>query len=422
MTTTRKLNLLAPAEAMARLNAALAAAPRALETEVIPTAQALNRVLAADIRALTDMPEFRRSSVDGFAVRAASTPGTLRVIGEVSMGALSALTVGMGEAVRVPTGGHVPEGADAVLPQEHAQNLLSEASTAGAARLIQTDMRLAPGDNVIGQGEDLRAGDVAVPAGRRLREQEIAGLLALGVTRVAVRRKPRVAIIASGDELVPAETPARLGQVRNINGPMLSALVARNGGEPLDYGILPDTRAAFEQAARRAMQEADAIVFTAGSSVGERDFVPEVVAELGQPGVLAHGIHFRPGKPTLFAVCDGKPVFGLPGNPISTLVTGLLFLAPTLWRVQGAHNPPQPNRVKVVLTAAIKSPRDLEHWIPAALNHEQLERGVEPIEATPTPIKSNLIFGLVRAAGLICAPIGVDVLEAGSVVEARLLE
>ncbi|MCS6772652.1 MAG: molybdopterin molybdotransferase MoeA [Thermoflexales bacterium] len=418
----RTLNLLPPVEAMARLSAALAEAARALGTEIVPTLQAHNRVLAMDVRTPTDMPEFRRSAVDGFAVKADSTPGVLRVIGEVRMGELCLLAVRTGEAVRVPTGGHVPEGADAVLAQEQARSLSPDVPSEHTPWKIQTSARLTPGENVINQGEDLRAGDVAIPAGRRLREQEIAGLLALGVTQVEVRRKPRVAIIASGDELVPAEAPVRPGQVRNINAPMLSALVVRNGGEPLNYGILPDTRDAFEQAARRAMHEADVIVFTAGSSVGERDFVPEVVAHLGKPGVLAHGIYFRPGKPTLFAVCDGKPLLGLPGNPISTLVTGLMFLAPTLWRVQGADNPPQPNRVKVILTRAIKSPRDLEHWIPVVLNREHLEHGTQPVEATPTPIKSNLIFGLVRATGLICAPIGVEMLEAGSVVEARLLE
>lgn len=418
----RTLTLLSPAEAMARLDAALAGAARALDTEVIPTIQAFNRVLAVDIRTPHDMPEFRRSSVDGFAVKAASTPGVLRVTGEARMGELCPLTVRVGEAVRVPTGGHVPEGADAVLAQEQAQSLSPDLPGEQAPLKIQTSVRLSPGENVINQGEDLHAGDVAIPAGRRLREQEIAGLLALGITHVEVRRKPRVAIIASGDELVPADSLARPGQVRNINSPMLSALVARNGGEPLDYGILPDTRSAFEHAAHRAMQEADVVVFTAGSSVGERDFVPEVVAQLGEPGVLAHGIYFRPGKPTLFAVCDGKPVFGLPGNPISSLVTGLLFLAPTLWRVQGTHNPPLPNRVQAVLTTAVKSPRNLEHWIPTVLNRDQLERGETPVWATPAPIKSNLIFGMVRAAALICAPIGVEVLEADSLVEAHLLE
>ncbi len=404
----RTLILLPPAEALARLNAALESSGCALGVERIPTAHAINRVLAEAVRAPVDVPEFPRSAVDGFALQAASTPGELRLIGEVRMGEISALVVHAGEAVRVPTGGHVPEGADAVLMQEHAQ--------IDARGTVRTSVQLKPGDNVIQRAEDVRAGDVAVPVGRRLREQEIAGLLALGITEVAVRRKPRVALIASGDELVPADQPIQRGQVRNINAPMLAALVARNGGEPIDYGILPDDRAAFERAATRAMLEADAIVFIAGSSVGERDFVAETVARMGAPGVLAHGIRFRPGKPTLFAVCDGKPVFGLPGNPISALVTGMLFLAPTLWRLQGAHNPPEPAYAHARLAHTVHSPRDLEHWIPVVLARDREGRWI----ATPFTVKSNLIFGLVRAHGLVCAPIGIETLHADQEVTVRL--
>ncbi len=404
----RVLTLLPPAEALARLNAALDAARCSLGVEQVATAQALNRVLAEDVRSPVDVPEFPRSAVDGYAVWSASTPGDLRIVGEVRMGEISTLHVRAGEAVRVPTGGHVPEGADAVLMQEHTQRVDEQT--------IRAPVRLVPGENVIHQAEDLHAGDVAVPAGRRLREQEIAGLLALGITQVLVRRKPRVALIASGNELVPADQPVRRGQVRNINAPMLAALVLRNGGEPLDYGILPDERAAFEQAAERAMREADVIVFMAGSSVGEHDFVADVVARMGAPGILAHGIYFRPGKPTLFAVCAGKPVFGLPGNPISALVTGTLFLAPTLWRVQGAHNPPGVAWVRAQLKQSVKSPRDLEHWIPVIL--ERAEDGA--LLATPFIVKSNLIFGLVRAHGLVCAPMGVNELRAGEMIDVRL--
>jgi molybdopterin molybdotransferase len=358
------------------------------------------------------MPEFRRSTVDGYAVKAATTPGVLRVIGEVRMGELAAISLKPGEAALVHTGGKLPAGADAVVMIEQTSPLDA------ATTKIQTSAKLAPGENVIQEGEDVRAGEVVVRAGARLREQELGGLLALGFAHVDVVRRPRVALIASGDELVPAEAATRPGQVRNVNAPMLAALVARNGGQAIDFGILPDRREAFEQAAQRAMREADAVAFMAGSSVGERDFVPDVVNAMGRPGILTHGILFRPGKPTLFAVADGKPVFGLPGNPISALVTGMLFLAPTLWRIQGATNPPPPNVVRAMLARDVKSPRDLEHWFPVALlvagDGSRL-----PI-AEPISTKSNLIFGLVRAAGMVCAPLGVDKLEAGAEVAVRL--
>jgi molybdopterin molybdotransferase len=406
----RKFDLLTPAAAMDKLYAALDAAHRSLPTETIDTVDATHRVLARDLISPLPMPEFRRSTVDGYAVRAATTPGVLRVVGEVRMGELATTGLKPGEAVLVPTGGNLPAGADAVVMIEQTAPL--DVNTTK----IQTSARLAAGENVIQEGEDVKAGDAVMRAGTRLREHEIGGLLALGITRIEVARKPRVALIASGDELVPATAPTHPGQVRNINAPMLSALVLRHGGLPVDFGILPDVRVAFDEASQRAMREADVVVFMAGSSVGERDFVPDVVNGMGKPGILTHGILFRPGKPTLFAVCDGKPVFGLPGNPVSALVTAALFLAPTLWRLQGAHNPPQPSMIRAKLAAELKSPKDLEHWLPVRLEHTQ------PPVAHPVVTKSNLIFSLVRAAGLACVPIGVDQLNAGDMVDVRLFD
>jgi len=406
----RKFDLIPPAEAMARLRNALRSA---LASETIAAAQGRDRVLAQDIYAPIPMPEFRRSTVDGYAVRAVDTPGSLRVIGEVRMGELAHTPLGQGEAIAVPTGGNLPAEADAVVMSEDVLR-----SDDAGQPVITITKQLAPGENVIQQGEDVKAGELILRTGTRLREQEIGGLLALGITQISVRRRPRVALIASGDELVPPEAQNMPGQVRNINQPMLAALVARNGGIPLDFGILPDQRQAFEEAAQRAMREADAIVFTAGSSVGERDFVPDVVSSLGQPGILAHGILFRPGKPTLFAVCDGKPVLGLPGNPISSLITGSLFLAPTLWQLQGAHNPPQPRFVRARLIEDMRSPRELEHWFPVKLIGDDQQI----LDARPISTKSNLIFGLVRADGMACAPIGVDRLPAGAEVTVHLFD
>lgn len=410
----RKFDLLTPAEAMAKLYAALDAAPPAPIIETIATVAARDRTLARDVTSPVPMPEFRRSTVDGYALKAATTPGVLRVIGEVRMGELANLGLKPGEAALMHTGGNLPAGADAVVMIEQTAPLDA------ATTKIQTAAKLAPGENVIQEGEDVRAGEVVVRAGARLREQELGGLLALGFTHIEVVRRPRVALIASGDELVPAEAATRPGQVRNINAPMLAALVARSGGEAIDFGILPDRREAFEQAAARAMREADAVIFMAGSSVGERDFVPDVVNAMGSPGILAHGILFRPGKPTLFAVADGKPVFGLPGNPISALVTGTLFAAPALWRIQGVLNPPRPNVVRARLTKDVKSPRDLEHWFPVALS--DAGDGAALLAAESISTKSNLIFGLVRAAGMACAPIGVDRVAAGDEIDVRMFD
>ncbi|MFN3704416.1 MAG: molybdopterin molybdotransferase MoeA [Thermoflexales bacterium] len=420
----RKLALLPPSQAVAEFNAVLDAAWRPLPAEIVPVVEARGRVLACDVIAPISMPEFRRSSVDGYAVCAASVPGVLCVVGEVQMGRLSPFAIHLGEAALVHTGAHVPEGADAVVMLEDTQPVADASQTEGeGARRILVAGRVSVGDNIIQQGEDVRAGDTVLRAGTRLREQEIGGCLALGITHVEVYRRPRVAFIASGNELVPPEHVTLPGQVRNINVPMLAALAARHGAEPLDFGILPDQPEAFEQAARRALQEADAVVFIAGSSVGPRDFVAQVVERLGRPGVIAHGILFRPGKPTLFAVCDGKPVFGLPGNPISALVTANLFLVPTLWRLQRVSHPPRPHVVRAVLASEMRSPRNLEHWFPVTLDYRAESSHPSPLPlAIPIVTKSNLIFGLARAHGLACAPIGVDVLPAATELDVRLME
>ncbi len=410
----RTFDLLSPADALARLNGALDAAALQAQTERVRTAAALNRVLARDVASPIPLPEFRRSTVDGYAVRASSTPGVLRVVGEVRMGELAHLRVKLGDAALIHTGGNIPEGADAVVMVEQVKLL----DQSGLGK-IQTQTQVAAGENTIRQGEDVQQGDIVVRAGTRLREPEIGGLLSIGMTEVEVYGKPRVALIASGNEVVPADVETRPGQVRNINTPMLAALVERNGGVALDYGILPDNRSAFEAAAARAMQEADMVVFMAGSSVSERDFTPDVVDGMGKPGILVHGIAFRPGKPTLFAVADGRPVFGLPGNPVSAFVTASLFVAPTLWRLQHG-TAPTPKYVRAILTKDVKSPGDLEHWFPVSLKQSADDR--HPPAAEPVTTKSNLIFSLARAGGLVCAPIGVDRLAAGTTVGVRLLD
>lgn len=399
-----------PDDALALLWAAMARAPLTLETEMLPIAQARGRVLATDIRSPGPIPEFRRSTVDGFALRAADTGAgqVLPVAGEIPMGVFRTQALPSGAAIKIHTGGHVPEGADAVIMVERTTELPN-----GQIRL---DEALSPGDNVIQIAEDVQPGSVVISAGAILREQEIAGLASLGISQAPVRRRPRVALISSGDELVPVDSPTHPGQIRGSNAPMLAALVIANGGEPLDMGILPDDPAAFAAAAERAKTMSDVIVFMAGSSMSDRDYTAETIAALGAPGILVHGIAFRPGKPTIFAVCDGVPVFGLPGNPNSALVTARRFLGPTLWRMLGAL-PPPPRFVTATLAEAVRSPSSLEHWIPTALVDQEDAQIARPIIT-----KSNLIFGLVRADGMFCIPIGVDGLPAGAQVQVEYFD
>lgn len=411
----RTFNLVPPATALERLHAAMRTAQVRTQIERISALDADARVIAEDIASPTAMPDFRRSTMDGFAVRSIDGLATRRIVGEVSMGQNSPIKLGMAEAARIHTGGELPEDADAVLPVEDVT--LGRQSEGFYAELVISSRVLRAGENCIEVGEDVHAGDLVIRAGTRLRTPELGGLAALGHTFVRAYARPRVAVLASGDEVVPPDAVPIGAQVRDINTNTISNLIRQAGGIPVSQGILRDDANAFELAARRAMADCDALVFMAGSSVSERDFTPDVIARLGAPGVLQHGVQFRPGKPTLFALCDGKPVFGLPGNPVSALVTALLFVQPTLWLMQGALNPPHPVTLNAVLDAPIRSPKTLEHWLPVSLTVDRDGNH----SATPIASKSNLIFSLTRAQGLVCAPIGVELMAAGTPVQVRML-
>ena len=301
-------------------------------TEIVALDAALGRVLAEDAVARETLPSFARATMDGYAVRAADThgaseqsPAYLRLVGDVPTGVVPAVRVDAREAVRTHTGAMLPPGADAVVMVEDT-NLHPSAGSAEAE--VEVLDAAAPGENVLAVGEDVRAGAVAIPAGRRLRAADVGGLAALGIVRVAVRARPRIAILSTGDEVVPAGAAPGPAQVRDVNGTTVAAVVAQAGGIAVPRGIVPDDAAALEQALRDALGDADAVVLSAGSSVSVRDLTAQVVARLGAPGVLVHGIAIKPGKPTVLAICDGTPVVGLPGNPASALVVAWRIVRP----------------------------------------------------------------------------------------------
>ena len=365
-----------------------------IRTEQISTIDALDRVLAAPLVSSQDLPEFARSTVDGYAVNAADTygassslPAFLTVIGEVAMGQLSQLQLGVGEVALVHTGGMVPAGADGVVMVENTQ--------AVDAASIEVLRPVAEGENVIQIGEDIRTGDPILAAGHSLRPQDIGGLLALGITAVTVAVPPRVAIISSGDEVVAPDQPVAPGQVRDINSYTLAGLTRRAGGEPILYGIIPDQRDALEAAAAKAHAEADIVVLSAGSSVSYRDLSVEVIAGLGAPGVLAHGLSVRPGKPTIVAVADGKPIFGLPGNPVSAMVIFDLIVTPTIRALLGATDRPK-QQVQAKLARNIASSAGREDYVQVRVETRDGE-----LWAVPVFGKSNLIYTLVHADGTV---------------------
>ncbi len=397
-----------------------------LSSGLIETISSLDRVTAENITAPHSLPEFIRSTVDGYAVRARDTygasdsqPGYLELIGEVPMGSASADSLGSGQCCLIHTGGMLPQAADAVIMLEYTQ-LVSAGSGPKPGDQLEIYRAVAGGENIIQVGEDVKQGDVVIPAGRRLRPAEIGGLMALGLTRVRVCAKPRVGLISSGDELCDPTQRTLPGQVRDINAYTLGALILKTGGEPVYYGIIPDVRADLEETARKALAECDIVVITAGSSASTRDMTADVIGTLGTPGVLVHGINTRPGKPTILGVCAGKPVIGLPGNPVSALVNGTLFVKPLIEKLLGLPrylNPTLTGR----LTVNVPSQAGREDWIPVRLITAGTENAAARFDASPIFGKSNLIFNLAEADGLLRIPPDVTGYEAGAVTEIVLL-
>jgi molybdopterin molybdotransferase len=384
--------VLTPRDAYAALAAHLSPAPR---VERVPTAGALDRVLADGLTAPEDLPAFARSTMDGFAVRAADTfgaseslPAYLAIRGEVLMGQPPPGAVPPGEALRIATGGMMPAGADAVVMVEHTQ--------AVDATTIEVVRPVAPGENVVRAGEDVPAGAPLLARGHVLRPQDVGGLLALGITEVPVAARLRVGLVGSGDEVVPPDRAPGPGQIRDINTYTLAGLVRRAGHEPIPFGIAPDVAEALDRLARAALARCDVVILSAGSSVSTRDMAAEVIHGLGRPGVLVHGVSLKPGKPTILAVADGKPVFGLPGNPVSCMVTFGLFVAPALDALSGAA----PGRVRPTIPARlarnVASVAGREDYLPV-----KLVPRADGVWADPVFGKSNLIYTLVHADGLV---------------------
>jgi molybdopterin molybdotransferase len=385
-------NVLTPRDAFARLEPMLRG-PRA--TERIATASALGRVLAEDLRSPGPLPTFPRSTMDGFAVRAADTfgaseglPAYLTVVGEVLMGRPAERGPRLGEAVVIATGGMLPDGADAVVMVENTQDV--------DGQTIEVLRAVAPGENVIAIGEDVASGDLLIEAGQILRPQDIGGLLALGVVEVTVATRLRVGIISGGDEIVSPEVEPGPGQIRDINSYTIATLVERLGHEPVILGVVPDVYEQLEAAAREGLADVDVLILSAGSSVSTRDMTAQVISSLGTPGVLVHGVSLKPGKPTILAMISDKPVFGLPGNPVSCMVTFDLFVAPTLHRLSGCRTLPLRQAVPARLTRNVASAAGREDYFQVRLEQRPDGAWAEPVFG-----KSNLIYTLVRADGMV---------------------
>ncbi len=386
-----------------------------LESESVFLEKAGGYSLAADIIAPENIPDFKRSTVDGYALIARDTfgagegiPAMLECAGEVIMGH-PAPSINPGQCCLVHTGGMLPEEADAVIMVE---------DTEAAGSLVQCFSQVAPGENVILRGEDLKKGDPALEKGRRMRAPEIGLLASLGITAVEVHRRPRVGFFSTGDELVNYSTPElKPGQIRDSNNPALLYLAGQAGAETRYGGILPDQFAAFLKESRAMLEKVDLLVFSGGSSVGTRDYTARTMQELGRPGLLVEGISIQPGKPTLLASCGGKPVLGLPGHPVSALNIFKIFGVAIINRLSGRRENIFKPAVKATLGRNISSRSGRTDYV-----RVKLEKTAEGIKAVPVFGRSGMLRTLAEADGLMVIPPEKEGLASGEIVEVELWE
>jgi len=383
--------------------------------ESVPIMDALDRVLASPVVAPEDVPNYGKSIVDGYAVIASDTfgasealPAILKVAGEVFMGRLAEVPVGPGVAVKVPTGGMIPGGADAVVMVEQTEDI-GDGS-------IAVFKGVAPGENVVTVGQDIKKGSTVLEAGKRLGPVDLAGLAGLGVVEVQVFQKPRVSILSTGDEVVPIGQRPGPGQVRDMNSTGLAAMAVRDGSEVTQLGIVEDDLDALRSVMSSSLDSWDMLLVSGGSSVGARDLTREAIASLGPPGVLVHGIALKPGKPAIIGLAGTKPIYGLPGHPASALVAYAAVVRPVLLRLAGETNPhPRLAEVTARLSRNVSSPVGRMDMVRVALSEES-----SGLVASPVLGASALISPMMKADGYIVIPVGKNGCSAGEEVKVIL--
>ncbi|WP_457576192.1 molybdopterin molybdotransferase MoeA [Desulfomarina sp.] len=363
------------------------------QEEQIPLDQALDRILSHPVISPEDLPETDRSTMDGYAVRAADTFGAshsmpcyLNITGEVIMGEMAQGKVKKGCCFKIPTGGLLPSGADSVVMLEHTVPVDDT--------MIEVIKGVGAGTNLIKKGEDIKQDTTALNSGHLLRPQDLGLLAGLGIAEINVYKKIRVGIVSTGDEIIPFQEKPLTGQIRNINSLTLTGMVRRLGGEVTDYGIVSDHKDIFFPALEKAVQENDIVLFSGGSSVGVRDLGEQAVEALGPPGILVHGVALKPGKPILIGMSGDTPLFGLPGHPVSALVCFDLFVRPAIRALQGKNEIlPRPG-LNCILSRNINSAAGRRDLVRVKLKLEN-----DTWTAYPILGKSGSISTLSRADG-----------------------
>lgn len=385
------LTVKTPEEVFSLLNETFSPHPTG---EVVPLEMACGRILLSDMQSTEYVPGFDRSTVDGYALRSSDAfgcsdaiPAILSLDGEVLMGQSAPRALRPGCCMAVPTGGAIPDGADAVVMLEYTEDYGD--GTIGIGKSV------APGSNLIFKGDDVYPGKNVLPAGWRITAQDVGALAAMGITNVPVCRRPRVGILSTGDELVPADTDPAPGQIRDVNSPMLCALCKEAGADVNHYGIIRDEEELLAAAVDTALKECDAVLISGGSSVGTKDAACRVIASRGE--VLFHGIAMKPGKPTILGRAGGKPIFGLPGHPVAAFFVARLFIRPLIQRLCGRT--PRRYTVPAVLTEAVSANHGRAEYVGV-----HLEERTDRLYARPIRGKSGLITALAASDGYFCIP------------------
>jgi molybdopterin molybdotransferase len=384
----------------------LLSATTPLESETLPVAESLDRFLSAEVRAAGDFPPFSASAMDGYALVPGPAGQKLRLLGESRAGAPGEHELLRDGAIRISTGAAIPPGARAVIRQE-------DVDVDGDAIVLRSAVET--GDNIRPAGEVMRAGEIVLPRGAKLGPAELAAAISAGAKQLEVGRRPRVAVLSTGDELRDPGAPLGPGEIHDSNGPMLAALCTRGGAVTAPPGRLPDDRTATEDGLYAALEQADVVIVAGGVSVGPHDHVKPALATLGVEQLL-WGIALAPGKPTWLGRRGAQLVFGLPGNPVSAAVTFFLFVAPSLAAMQGAAEP-LPPRWRARLGAEVRRNRSREQVL-----RVRLAGDAGHLVATPTgPQASHFITSLVGADAMAFIPTGEGVLAGGSEVEIECL-
>jgi len=395
-----------------------------LPSERIAISRALGRVLAADVISPCNLPEFNRSTMDGYAVRSGDTfgaaesrPALLSVVGDILMGTIPSRGIDKGQTMKIATGGALPAGADAVVMFEQTQPVDTTS--------IEVVKPVAPLENVVLAGDDLKKDEVILSRGRKIRPQDMAALAAVGITKIAVFEKPKIAIISTGNEIVPADSAPGPGQIRDSNSYNLEGLIIEAGGVPVKKGIVRDEFPLLRKALQTSLADSDLILMTGGSSVGTADLTAQVVNDVGQPGVLVHGVSIRPGKPLIVGFIGSAhgqvPVFGLPGHPVAVSICFDIFVKPVIAHLTGAIPAEGLEEVASYRSIRARLARSISSS-PGREDHVRvmLEKRNDGLWARPVFGASGLISTLVRAVGTVVVPVNKTGIETGEEVEVRL--